>query len=83
MPSTCCFTQGSAFKLLVKLISKSWPCKIRLRRAGRRHASTAAAGYKANHLGVSSLAALFVILVFERKGGLGKKTAQFLLVFDF
>jgi hypothetical protein len=29
------------------------------------------------------MAALFVILAFERKNGLGKKTAQFLLVFDF
>ena len=31
----------------------------------------------------ASLTALFVKLVFERKSDLGKKTAQFLLAFDF
>ena len=45
--------------------------------------SGAVADYKVNHLGGSSLTALFVKLVFERKDGLGKKAAQFLLVFDF
>jgi hypothetical protein len=83
MWSIFCSNLELVFRFDVKLIGEADLYKSCLgNRENRIEAHERGSVRKLRPIGYS-LAALFVILVFEGKGSLGQDTAQFLLVFDF